>query len=286
MRVLVTGGSGRLGQFAIAELLNHGHEAVIADRVAPTNPRAPKEAREVRYIQTDLSDVGQVAGAMTGCDAVIHLGAIAAPYHHADEVVFKNNVLSTFSVLQAASLLGVKKAVFASSISALGTAYAPVPFAPAYAPVDEEIPLLNHDCYGLSKEVDEHTGHMFVRRFGMQVLALRFHWVAYEEEVPPRAQEVAADPMFDNWWRLLWGWVDVRDAAQMCRLSVEADGLGSEAFNCTAADTIADIPTEELIRTYAPQVELRAPIEGFGSAFSLEKARRLLGYDPKHTWRA
>ena len=79
MRVLVTGGSGRLGQFTIAELLNHGHEAVNADRVAPTNPRAPKAAREVRYIQTDLSDVGQVAGAMTGCDAVIHLGAIPLP---------------------------------------------------------------------------------------------------------------------------------------------------------------------------------------------------------------
>jgi len=285
MRVLVTGGSGRLGQFAVAELLKHGHEAVNADRVAPSNPRAPKEARETRYIQTDLSDVGQVAGAMSGCDAVIHLGAIAAPYHHADEVVFRNNVLSTFSVLQAASLLGVKKAAFASSISALGTAYAPVPFAPAYAPVDEEIPLLNHDCYGLSKEVDERTAQMFARRFDMQVLALRFHWVAYEEEVPPRAKEVEADPMFDNWWRLFWGWVDVRDAAQMCRLSVEAEGLGFEAFNCTAADTISNVPTEELIKTYAPQVELRAPIAGFDSAFSIEKARRLLGYDPKHTWR-
>jgi len=286
MRVLVTGGSGRVGQFTIAELLKHGHDAINADRVAPSNPRTPAEARGVRYIRTDLGDVGQVAGAMRDCDAVIHLGAIAAPYHHADEFVFQNNVMSTFSVLQAASLLGVTKVAFASSISALGTAYAPTPFPPAYAPVDEEIPLLNHDCYGLSKEVDERTGQMFARRYGMQIIALRFHWVAIEDEIPARAREIAADPNYDNWWRLLWGYVDARDAAQMCRLAVEAEGLDFEAFNCTAADTIASIPTDELIKKFAPAVELRSPIDGFGSAFSIEKARTMLGYDPKYTWRS
>ena len=167
MRILVTGGSGRVGQFAIAELLEHGHEVINADRVEPTNPRAPKIAREVRFIETDLADVGQVAGALAGCDGVIHLGAIPSPYRHADEHVFGNNVMSTFATLQAASLLGVKRAVIASSISAYGTAYAPTPFPPRYAPVDEGHPLLNHDPYGLSKEVDERTAEMFHRRSGM-----------------------------------------------------------------------------------------------------------------------
>src|SRR3954462_15238029 len=95
----------------------------------------------------DAGDVGQITGAMAGCDAVIHLGAIPNPYGHADEVVFNNNVRATFATLQAASLLGIRKAVIASSISALGSAWALEPFPMAYAPVDEAHPLVVKDCY-------------------------------------------------------------------------------------------------------------------------------------------
>jgi nucleoside-diphosphate-sugar epimerase len=285
MRVLVTGGSGRIGQWAIAELLRHGHEVINADRVAPSAGRAPQEAREVRFIETNVSDVGQMAGALAGCDGLVHLGAIPAPYRHADEVVFTNNVTGTFAALQAASLLGIEKAVIASSLSALGTAYAPEPFAPLYAPLDEAHPLLNHDCYGLSKEVDERTAQMFHRRTGMQIAALRFHWVAYADEAAAKADRLKEDPLYDNWWRLLWGYVEIQDAAAMCRLALEADGIGFDMFNVTAADTLSTIPTEELLQTYTPDLELRAPIPGFGSAFSLEKGRRLLGYNPMRSWR-
>ncbi|MCC6791206.1 MAG: NAD(P)-dependent oxidoreductase [Thermomicrobiales bacterium] len=286
MKVLVTGGSGKIGQWVIADLLAHGHEVINADRARPTDGPAPREAREVRFIETDVTDVGQMAGALSGCDGLIHLGAIPNPYGHADEVVFSNHVNGTFAALQAASLLGVERAVIASSLSALGTAYAPVPFAPLYAPLDEEHPLLNHDCYGLSKEVDERTALMFHRRFGMQIASLRFHWVTYLEDAAAKAERLRADPLHDDWWRLLWGYVEIRDAASICRLAIEANGIGCEAFNVTAADTLSTIPTEELLRTYTPGLELRGPIPGFDSAFSLEKGRRLLGYDPTRTWRA
>ncbi|HEY7029778.1 MAG TPA: NAD(P)-dependent oxidoreductase [Thermomicrobiales bacterium] len=280
MRILVTGGSGKLGRVVVRELVAHGYEVVSADQRAPS-----ERPTDHRFVQTDLGDVGQVAGAMAGCGAVIHLGAIPNPYDHADEVVFLNNVGATFATLQAASLLGVKKAVFASSISALGTAWALEPFAPLYAPVDEAHPLIVKDPYGLSKEVDERTGEMFHRRTGMQVVALRFHWVAGEGEAKERAAQLAADPGRDNWWRLLWGYIDVRDAAAACRLGIEADGLAFEACNVVAADTLAAQPTEELIRTYAPTVEIRQPISGTAGGFSIEKGRRLLGWEPVHGWR-
>ena len=102
MKLLVTGGSGKVGLATIDALLETGHEVVNADRTPPTNPRGSARAKSVRYVETDLSDVGQVCGAMRGCDGVIHLGAIPSPYRHADEVVFANNVLGTFAVLQAA----------------------------------------------------------------------------------------------------------------------------------------------------------------------------------------
>ena len=282
MRVLVTGSSGRVGRAVVNDLLAREFDVVRADRVRSADDR---HGRKVRFIETDLSDVGQVAGAMEGCDAVVHLGAIPNPYDHPDEVVFINNVGATFATLQAARLLGVKKAVIASSLSALGTAYAPVPFAPPYAPVDEDSPMLNHDVYGLSKEVDERTAEMFHRRTGMQVIALRFHWVASHAEARAAAEALKADPAKDNSWRLFWGYVDLRDAATICRLSVEVDGLGFEPFVVTAADSLADQPTEALIRSMRPEVELRRPISGIASAFALDKAKRLLGFEPKHSWR-
>jgi nucleoside-diphosphate-sugar epimerase len=280
MRVMVTGGSGRIGQAVVTELLEHGHAVVNADRRPPVGATS---ASADTFREVHLGDVGQVVGAMAGCDAVIHLGAIPSPNRHPDEVVFGNNTGATFAVLQAASLLGVRKAVVASSVSALGTAYAVRRFKPLYAPVDEAHPLLSQDPYALSKEVDERTCEMFHRRTGMQVLAYRFHWVALPEESGRRANELREH--LEQQAHLLWGWVDVRDVAQACRLGIEVDGLGYEAFNIIAGDTLSDVPTMELIEKYAPEVEVRERIEGTDTAWSIDKARRMLDYRPRHTWR-
>lgn len=278
MRVLVTGGSGRVGQFTIRDLLANGHETVNADQRPP-----PPDGPPVRFVETDLTDVGQVAGALAGSDALIHLGAIPAPYRHPDEVVFGNNTRATFAALQAASLLGVKKAAIASSGSAYGTAYAPTRVVPRYVPLDEDHPLLNHDCYGLSKEVDERTAEMFHRRTGMQVAALRFHWVALPEELAALRPAGMEDPA--GLARLLWGYVDARDAASACRRAIEADGVGFAAFNIVAADTLSTDPTEDLIRRHLPETEIRSPIPGAAGAFAIDKAKRLLGWEPRHSWR-
>lgn len=277
MRVLVTGGSGSLGQQVLHELVGHGHEVVNADR------RPPAVAGIGNYREVDLADVGHVAGALSGCDAVVHLGAIPTAYSHPDEVVFGNNTRATFAVLHASALLGIRRAVLASSLAALGGAYAATPFLPLYAPIDEHHPLQVEDPYGLSKEVDERIGSMFHRRTGMTVLAYRFHWIAQPGEYAERAIEVRDRP--DRWAHDLWGYVDVRDAAYACRLGMEAEGLGHEVFNITAADSLSEVPTEELMRRYCPDVQLRGRIVGSGSAWSTEKARRLLGYTPRHSWR-
>lgn len=280
MQVLVTGGSGRIGQALIGELLGHGHSVVSADRRPPA-----AEARNHRFVEIDLADVGQVTGAMVGCDAVVHLGAIPTAYGHADEVVFSHNVTATFAVLQAASLLGVGKATIASSLAALGTAYAASPAFPRFAPIDETHPLLPADPYGLSKEVDERTAQMFHRRFGLQVVALRFALVADADTLRSLGRQLTDRPGPGFLDRVLWAYVDVRDAASALRRSVEADGLGFDTVLISAADSLCDHPTEELIREYAPSVEIRSPIAGTDSAVSTAKAARLLGWQPQHSWR-
>ncbi|MBA2247139.1 MAG: NAD(P)-dependent oxidoreductase [Chloroflexia bacterium] len=283
MRVLVTGGGGRLGAHLTRDLLAHGHAVVNADRRPLPASEAPSEGSDYRYRNTDLGDVGQIAGALTDCDAVIHLGAIPVPYGHADEVVFTQNTKATFAVLQAANLLGVRRAVLASSLATLGMALGPQPAPPRYAPVDEAHPLLPADPYALGKEVDERIGETFHRQTGMSVVAHRFHWVAQPEEAVAAASGTAANP--ERGARVFWGYVDIRDAATACRLGVEAGGLGFESFVIAAADTLSETPTEELLRQYTPQVELRESILGTASAFSTAKARRLLGFEACHSWR-
>lgn len=280
MHVLVTGGSGQIGQVLIANLLEHGHSAVSADRRQPL-----LGSSDNRFVETDLSDVGQVAGAMKGCDAVVHLGAIPTAYQNPDEVVFTHNVSATFAVFQAASLLGVRKVAFASSLVVIGTPYATNPVYPLFAPIDETHPLLVQDPYGLSKEVDERTGEMFHRRYGMQVAAMRFALVSNHADLKALCQRLTEKPGPSFLDRVLWSYVDVRDAASILRLAIEANGLGFQTFVVAANDALVDLPTEELIRRYAPGVDIRAPIPGNQSAVSTARARELLGWNPQHSWR-
>lgn len=278
MKILVTGGSGRLGQFAIAELLGHGHEVINADR-----RRGPDGGPAARFVETDLSDVGQVAGLLDGCDAVVHLGAIPAPWSHADEVVFTNNTINTYAVFQAAWMRGVQKVVFASSASAYGMAWSVASRPPLFVPVDESHPFLVAEPYGLSKEVDERTAEMFHRRSGMQAIGLRFHWVANPVELAAIAEQGGSDPARHP--NNLWSYVDGRDAAAAIRLAIEVDGLGFEAFNITAADTLCAEPTQALIDRFFPGIEQKTPLPGHATCFAIEKAERLLGWRPRYSWR-
>ena len=278
MKVLVTGGSGRLGQFAIAELLEYGHEVINADR-----RRGPAEGPQTRFVETDLANVGQVAGLLTDCDAVIHLGAIPSPWSHADEVVFTNNTINTYAVFQAAWITGIEKVAFASSASAYGMAWSVASRPPLFVPLDETHPFLVAEPYGLSKEVDERTAEMFHRRSDMQAIALRFHWVANPRELAAIKVLGGSDPTGHP--NNLWAYVDARDAATALRLAIEVDGLGFETFTITAADTTCAEPTQELIDRFFPGIDQRAPLPGHATCFSIEKAQRLLGWTPTYSWR-
>jgi nucleoside-diphosphate-sugar epimerase len=278
VKVLVTGGSGRLGQFAIAELLEHGHDVINVDR-----RRAPEGGPVTRFVETDLSDVGQVAGLMRSCDAVVHLGAIPSPWSHADEVVFTNNTINTYSVFQAAWIVGIQTVAFASSASAYGMAWSVASRPPLYVPVDESHPFLVAEPYGLSKVVDVRTAEMFHRRSGMQAVALRFHWVARPDELETVKAQGGADPAGHP--NNLWAYVDARDAASAIRMAIEVDGIGFDTFNITAADTLCAEPTQTLIDRFFPGIDQRTPLPGHATCFPIEKAARLLGWTPRYSWR-
>jgi nucleoside-diphosphate-sugar epimerase len=273
-KVLVTGSSGGIGQVTVRELLDKGYAVSGADL---------KPSGQVPTRITDMCDLGQVVGVMAGQDAVVHLAAIPNPTQHPLDVVFRTNVISTFNVLEAAVLLGIRKVVIASSLSALGYAYRYHDFSPHYLPVDDAHPLLSQDSYGLSKVVGEVLADGFARRMpDMSVTSLRFTLVNsdYEGNLMQRLRQNPDDS------HSFWTYVDVRDAALACRLSVEYDAPGHEAFLITAPNSYMDEPTLDLFRRYCPGVERVA--EGFGgtmSAVDSSRAARILGFEARYDWR-
>lgn len=278
MRVLVTGGSGKLGAWVGPDLRDHGYDVISVDQRLPHSP-----VPGIEYRQIEMGDLGQVTGAASGCGAIVHLAAIPRPYEHADEEVFVNNVRATYNVLQAAMMLGIPRAIIASSVSAYGMAYARPPIQPRYVPLDEDHPFLAHDPYALSKETDERTAEMFVRRCGMTVLAYRYNWIGLPGEARQRAVSPDFKPGQDA--TNLWGYIDVRDAARACRVGLEADISGFHTFNITASDTSRPEPTEELLRLYQSGIECRAPLPGNTAAWSNARAREVLGFVPEYSWR-
>lgn len=265
-----------LGRYVVREFVERGYDVLNVDVRPSEDPVCPT-------LIADLEQLGECYSALTGADAVVHLAAIPAAHIRTPEVTFRNNVMSTYNILQAAEGLGIRKAVIASSESSYGIVFAVHPPAPKYVPVDEAHPQLPEDSYGLSKVVNELTADMFHRRTGMQIVSLRLGNV-----IPP--ERYATFPSFIHdpaqRERILWSYIDTRDAATACRLAVEADGLGAVALNIAADDSSMAIRSRELMAARFPGVtDFRAPLEGHETLLSNEKAKQLLGWQPVHFWR-
>src|SRR6476620_10649734 len=120
--VVVTGGAGKLGRACVEELVRHGWDVIVFDRVAP-----PSQTGAV-FVPIDLTDYGQVL------DALVHLAAVPAPGIVPDHRTFVNNISCTWNVVSAARRAGVTNIVWASSETVLGL---PFDTPPPYIPVDE-----------------------------------------------------------------------------------------------------------------------------------------------------
>ena len=280
-RVAVTGSSGHLGRAVIDDLATHGYQVVGIDRVVAPEASHPTYAWDGQAVEP-------LVPLLDGCAALIHLAAIPAPLGHPPEVVFGNNTQATYAALEAAGTVGISSCAIASSGSAYGTAWSPLPTRLRYVPVDEDHPMINYEPYGLSKQVDELTATVMVRRFAMSVAALRFHWIATREQQLDFVAKLTGPRDFDDELRNLWGYVDLRDAASACRLAIEASAqqpYGFVAMNIVAADALSTTPIADLLAEHAPEIEIRSELRSTQGAFAIERARAVIGWTPQHSWR-
>jgi nucleoside-diphosphate-sugar epimerase len=286
--VVVTGGSGKAGRAATKELLAHGYRVMNVDVAPPAEPLC-------HFLKADLNDLGQAVDCLKRAAgtvdrrreplgdpfAVVHMAAIPAPGLAPDAVTFQNNLMTTYNIFSAATLVGLQRVVWASSETTYGLPLTRWP--PDFAPVTEEHPLVPESGYALAKVLCERmAAEMHRWNPGTRFTGLRISNIleAQDYALIPGFQ---ADETLRRW--NMWSWVDSRDVGLACRLALEADVPGCDAFTIAAADTLMEKPSRALMAAHFPGVPLRGPLAEHGTLLSIDKARRVLGYAPRHSWR-
>jgi nucleoside-diphosphate-sugar epimerase len=280
-KVIVTGGSGKLGRACVKDLIEHGYDVINADAVAPAEALCP-------FVKVDVGDMSQVLELMAGMDwdhhrgvdAVVHLAAVPMPGKQPNAEVFRLNTVSTYNVFESARRLGIRNVVWSSSETLLGLPY---DVMPPYLPVDEECPPRPETAYSLSKLMGEELAKQFCRWDPeLKIIGLRLSNVMepWEYEQFPAFEKNAAGRKFN-----LWGYIDARDGAQAIRRSVESTLKGAHTFVIANADTVMTRTTSELVAEFFPSVPYRGSKSGNGTLLSIEKARKALGYEPRFSWR-
>jgi len=319
--ILVTGGSGRLGSYVCPFLQEKGYNVANFDMIPP---QADSALANVPFIKGDFCDLGECLRAISIAqpDVIVHLAAIPNntelvsffdkeynPAIHTgvrptqrmpEDTTMKVNTMGTFYIFDAARRMGVKDIVFASSYFTLGIGFrlSGTSFEPAYLPMDEKHPNMPEDSYSLSKLLGEEIALAFGRAYGIRSIGLRFLGVYFDHvemsrnlwtskfgaPIPEPTKETI-DIMAGDTFQ----YVDARDIADAIELSIGK--IGSPEFETfepffLATDTRYSEPTSEIIKRCWPRFsEMGKDIKGTDGLISIEKAKKMLGYEPKHSWR-
>jgi nucleoside-diphosphate-sugar epimerase len=283
-RVLVTGGAGKLGRACVADLLAHNYDVFVVDTVPVKN---------VPCIIADLADFGQTLDALSSVgkeihagvapqafDAIVHLAAFPTPRQYPDAHLFQNNIMGTYNIFEAARRLGIHNVIWASSETTLGE---PFDERAPYAPVDEDYPLRAKSAYALAKVLMEDMARQFCYQTpDMKLVGLRFSNVMEPADYA-KFPAYNDDPEERKW--NMWAYIDARDGSQAIRKAIEWQATGMHPFIIANADTVMTTPSAELMAKTFPGVEVRKELGEYETLLSIEKARRVLGYEPEFSWR-
>src|SRR5215203_2338870 len=282
MRILVTGARGKVGAAAVAALVDAGHDVTASDL---GRPRFEADRDAVAYRQADLTEAGDAFSIVRGHDAVVHAAAIPDPTSNAPHTVFRNNLMAVFNTLEAAIRFGVPRFVNISSETVPGFFFPERPVLPDYVPVDEEHPIRPQDPYATAKYFGELLMDGAIRRSDIRCISIRPSWVQHEGNY-----ERNLGPMLRDRSELsagIWSYIDVYDLADALVLAAVSDLPGHEVFYIASPDNVGGKLFEAAVREhYGDKVEVKTPrSREDASGISIEKARRMLGYDPKRSWR-
>ncbi len=193
------------------------------------------------------------------------------------------NTLSTYNIMEAAVKFGIRKVIFASSETTYGVCFADGEVKPDYVPVDEDHPTVPHDAYAMSKVCNEATGRSFQARTGADIYGLRINNVIEPHEYAQNFPAFMDNPALRR--RNIFAYIDVRDLGQMVERCLQTDGLGYEVFNVSNDDMSVGISSSEVRERFYQGVPVRREMGPDETFYANDKAKRLLGFAPKHSWR-
>jgi UDP-glucuronate 4-epimerase len=245
-RLLITGALGCIGAWVVRNLVRDGVEATVFDLGSDSHRLRlimnDDELAQVRFIGGDITDYAQVEAALaaSGATAIIHLAGLQLPFCKADPVLgARVNVLGTVHVFEAAKRRGVGRVAYASTAAVYGISEE----YPA-GPLAHDALLKPHSHYGVYKQANEGTAHVYYRDDGITSVGLR-PYVVYG---PGRDQGMTSSPTKamlaaargEDYRIPFGGRFDLQyadDVAQAFIAGVRAPFQGAEVFNLRGSVT-------------------------------------------------
>ncbi|MYS84913.1 NAD-dependent epimerase/dehydratase family protein [Embleya scabrispora] len=272
-RVVVTGGSGRLGRYVLAEFAG-AHDVLNAD----LGPRAG--GPDVAYRRTDILEPDALAAAFEGADAVVHLAGI--DYDWADDATtcVRVNTMGCWNVLQVAREQGVARVVVCSSVAATGLHELRAGWTPIRLPIDDTHPSRPVDPYGISKALVEVIARGFADASGPDVVCLRPCAVVFPENLHTFLHPAAGGP------RTLYDYVTAEDVARAFRAAVETPTPTFGPYLLAAADSAHPEPTLDWYARDVGELPADTDLDRFArdphaGAVRADAAREALGWEPR-----
>lgn len=278
MKVVVTGGSGRVGSWVVRQLIERGHEVVNLDRIPAREPLCP-------YVYIDLADRAQIFHALRGCDAVAHLAEIAnAGVPLPRDQVFANNTRIGSQVMQTAVEVGIRRIIYTSTCQVYGCWDHPT-VPPERLPFDETHPLRPQNVYALSKVANESYARLLSEHHaGVSVSIFRMPYVMGEWDISPEGLRHRMETPRQH-AEGMGTYVHGRDVGEAYALALEKAIVGCTAYHLTAADITGCTPLRELVAGGEGFPALPGNWPDFAAPTLLDRARTLLGWSPKFSLR-
>ena len=288
-RIFFTGASGKAGKHVASYLSNKGMRVLNADL-------QNFKQSNIDYLKVDITDAAQVFSSMSAhmnvnelrenaeplkYDAVVHFAAIPRILIASDIETYKVNVMGTYHVLESAIKLGIKKIIFASSETVYGLCFSHNKPDPISLPVTEDDLVRPMDSYAMSKVVNEETARAFQRRSGIDIYGLRIGNV-----IEPDEYHIFKNFCKDPAVRIpnAFNYIDARDLGQAVELCINNDGLGFEIFNVSNDQNSVDLSTQEIIKSFYPNVPLKYKLDSEECLYSNKKIKSKLGFSPSFEW--
>ncbi|MHA1596091.1 MAG: GDP-mannose 4,6-dehydratase [Candidatus Asgardarchaeia archaeon] len=294
MKALITGGCGFIGSYLADRLLREGYEVLIVDNLSRGSVKRLEEfgiIDDVSFLKADLRyDLEKIIEFSKGVDHVFHLAAQVSVVRSIEDPYFdaSNNILGTLNVLKLSKVLDAEKVIVYSSAAVFGD--------PIYVPIDEKHPKNPINPYGLSKLSSEMYASLLNKLDCVPAVVIRpFNVYGFgQNPEDPYAGVISAfiGRVLKGKPPVVYGgeqtrdFVNVKDLIDATILAVKVEDSVGEDFNIGSGKETSIMELSEIVMDAAgvdldPIIKPMREGDIMRSVANIEKARKVLGYEPK-----